>query len=461
MKEKIIQTLRDLQKYALEKNYVVSIFYHEEDSYLMRFANSAISLNTNEHLIRLFIDAYDGNKKASYTLITDINKIEEMKEGIDTVAEMVGHSQPLNYTPTVPVYKGDFIDEDGFDAELAFISNEERLKFFNEASKGLETDELKLSGIFSNGSNTLAAINTKSDNVLFFRTSDAQVTVVLAHSKLKWEVSAEQSAQKKSELNHEKVNRELNFLVARYQNDAPLQLELGEYDIVFGPAATADMVRLMGWVGYNGGSMKRGFSFIAEDQVGKKVFSDKFNLVDDPSRLETFPFKQDFAGIERKEFPLFENGVFKEYTWSQDDADEFGEKATGHEVLHSSIVLKSGEKDIETLEDLVNMPREKDILYVPFLHYMNLVNPSKGIFTATSRFGALLLKKDGSVAVPYNVRVTQSLLDVFGDKVAWMTKSSTVYNISQSYGIRNPTALVIPNFVKVDGLEISHSNTSY
>ena len=29
--------------------------YHEEDSYLMRFANSAISLNTNEHLIRLEI----------------------------------------------------------------------------------------------------------------------------------------------------------------------------------------------------------------------------------------------------------------------------------------------------------------------------------------------------------------------------------------------------------------------
>ena len=117
MKEKIIQILQDLQKYALEKNYEVSIFYHEEDSYLMRFANSAISLNTNEHLIRLFIDAYDGNKKASYTLITDINKIDEMKQGIDTVAEMVGHSQPLNYTPTVPVFKGDFIDEEGFDAE--------------------------------------------------------------------------------------------------------------------------------------------------------------------------------------------------------------------------------------------------------------------------------------------------------------------------------------------------------
>ena len=461
MKEKIIQTLRELRNYALDKSCEVAIFYHEEDSYLMRFANSAISLNTNEHLIRLFIDAFDGNKKASYTLITDLSKVEEMKQGIDTVAEMVVHSQPLNYKPTIPVFKGDFIDEDGFDSELAFISNEERLKYFNDASKGLETADLKLSGIFSNGSNTLAAINTKSDHVLYFRTSDAQATVVLAHSTLKWEINAEQSAQKKTELNSSKINRELAFLLDRYLNDEPQQLPLGEYDIVFGPSAIADMLTMMGFIGYNGGLMKRGFSFMTEEKLGKKVLSENFTLVDDPSRLETFPFKQDFSGIERKEFPLFENGVFKKFTWSQDDADEFGEEPTGHEVMHRSIVLKPGEKDIDTLEDLVNMPREKDILYVPFLHYMNVVNPSKGILTATSRFGALFLKKDGSVVVPYNVRLTQSLLDLFGDKIAWMTKKTTAYNTSQSYGVRNPTAIIVPQFIKVDGLEISHSNTSY
>ena len=50
----------------LPKTSKPSFFYHEEDSYLMRFANSAISLNTNEHLIRLEITAYDGRKRASY-----------------------------------------------------------------------------------------------------------------------------------------------------------------------------------------------------------------------------------------------------------------------------------------------------------------------------------------------------------------------------------------------------------
>ncbi|MGC8857385.1 MAG: hypothetical protein ACP5QU_11390 [Anaerolineae bacterium] len=53
---------------------------------------------------------------------------------------------------------------------------------------------------------------------------------------------------------------------------------------------------------------------------------------------------------------------------------------------------------------------------------MNIVNPSRGVITASSRFGALYLKKDGSLLIPYNVRLTQSLLDIFGEKVAWLSR---------------------------------------
>ena len=104
MKDQILQTLKDLRTYALEKKFEFTFYYHEEDSYLMRFANSAISLNTNEHLTRLNITAYDGNKRASYELITDPQKMNEMKRGIDIAAEMVVHAQPLMYSPTIPVF---------------------------------------------------------------------------------------------------------------------------------------------------------------------------------------------------------------------------------------------------------------------------------------------------------------------------------------------------------------------
>jgi hypothetical protein len=92
---------------------------------------------------------------------------------------------------------------------------------------------------------------------------------------------------------------------------------------------------------------------------------------------------------------------------------------------------------------------------------MNVVNPSQGVVTGSSRFGALLLRKDGSVGVPYNVRLTQSLRDFFGDGVEWMSGATVACNVSSTYGARNPTAIVVPVFLCVNGLEISHSNASY
>ena len=384
-----------------------------------------------------------------------------MKKAVDAAAELVVHAQPLNYEPTLPIYKETFIDESGFDEDLAKISNEERLAFFNQASQGLETEDIKLSGIFSNGSTTQAYINTRSEHVLFFKVSDAQISMVLAHSKLKWEVQSERSAWTKSDLDPIEMHNELAFLLERYVNDTPQQLPLGNYDIVFGSAAIADMINFMNYIAFNGGLMKRGYSFLSEDKVGKKVFSDKFTLNDDAGSMDTFPQKRDYMGKERGLHPLFTKGVFEGFIFSQDDADEFNVPSTSHTVRHNSLVVKNGEKDVGSLEDLVKQPRQKDILYIPFLHYMNIVNPSKGVITASSRFGALLLKKDGSVVVPYNVRLTQSLLEIFGDKVDWLSKETLPYNTSMSYGSRNPTAIVAPKFMAVKDLEISHSNSSY
>jgi len=461
VKERILQTLRDLRAYALEKGYEISLFYHEEDSYLMRFANSAISLNTNEHLIRLDITAYSGRKRASFELITDLAKLDEMKRGIDTAAEMVEHAMPLTYQPTVAAYADSFADESGYDQALAQLSNAERLDYFNTVAGDLETDQLKLSGIFSSGTNVLAAITTRSEHTQYFKTSDAQVTAVLAHEAEKWEIIAEQSAYRKPDLEPAALNRELSFLLDRFQQDPRQQLPTGSYDIVFGPAAIADMVHFMNWIGFSGGSMKRGFSFVAEDKLGQKVFSDKVTLVDDPRLLDTYPFKRDFMGMERNPFAFFDQGVFKGFAWFQDDADEFGAQPSGHTVMHKSLHLHPGEVKAASLEELVRMPRQKDVLYIPFLHYMNIVNPSKGVITGSSRFGALLLKADGSVVVPFNVRLTQSLLDIFGDKVAWLSQDTVACNQSQSYGARNPVAYVVPRFMQVDGLEISHSNPSF
>jgi predicted Zn-dependent protease len=459
VKDQILQTLRDLRAYAKNNGVEAAIFYHEEESFLMRFANSAVSLNTNEHLVRIEITAYEGRKRASYEMITSLGAIDTMKQGIDTAAEMVKHVQPLDYNPSVKVYTENYIDESCYDDSLAHISNEERLAFISQAVEGLENDDIKLSGIFSCGANTTAQINTRSENLQYFKSSDAQISIVLSHSALNWEVISEQSAQKKSDLNPLQLRSELSFLVELYVNNTPQQLSFEKYDVIFGSAAISELVSFMNWIGSSGGAMKRGFSFIKEDDTGKKIFSDKFSLTDDPTRRESLPFLRDMTGILRKPFSIVENGVFRSFTWDQDDADEFGVEATGHTVKHNSLVVHGGDKSVNTLRELMSMPRDRDTLYIPYLHYMNIVNPSKGLITASSRFGALLLKSDGSVTVPYNVRITQSMSDIFGDKLAWLSDTQCAYNTSMSYGARNPTAVITPKFILVNDLEVSHTNS--
>jgi predicted Zn-dependent protease len=461
MKDRILQTLSDRRGYALTKTCEIALFYHEEESALMRFANSAVSLNTNEHLIRLEIIAFDGRRRASYEMITDLGQVDEMKRGIDTAAEMVKHAQPLAYDPTVPEFASTFADETAYCKGLAGISNSEKLDVLNAAVDGLETADIKLSGIFSNGINTVAQISTRTEATQFFRTTDAQVTVVLAHGTDKWEVQAEQSAQRRRDLDPSVLRDDLSFLVDRFASDSGRQLPLGSYDIVLGPAATAELVFFMNYIGFNGGLMKRGYSCMTEEKIGQQVLSDMVTLVDDPARRETFPLKRDYYGIEREPFTFFEDGVFKAFAWTQDDADEFGAQATGHTVGHKSLVMSGGTEDVASLAALVAAPRDRDLLYIPFLHYMNIVNPTQGLVTGTSRFGALLLKADGSVEVPYNVRLTQSVLDLFGEKVAWLSKQTVAYNSSSSYGARNPTAVIVPQFVRVDDMEISHANASF
>lgn len=465
-KTRIFDTLQSLREFALQqtagKDIAIGLQLHEEDSSLMRFANSAISLNTNEHLIRLTIEAIEGRKRASYELITDLGQMETMKNGIDSVIQLVKHAQPLSYQPTIPVLKETFIDETSYDETLAKISNAERLAYFNQVASGLETDDVRLSGIFSNGATTLASIWTTSEDVLYFKFSDTQITSVMASASQKWEVIAEASAQRKADLDAGCLNQDLSTMIAQLKSEAPFQLPLGRYDVVFGPAAIAEMVHIMRWIGFNGGTMKRGYSFLNESLVGQKVLSNKFSLYDDPSRRETYPFRRDAVGMVRQTMPLFGQGVFKGFIYPQDDADEFGVLPTGHTISHMSLVMSGGEQaSADTLQDLMRMPRERDLLYIPYLHYMNIVNPSKGVITASSRFGTRLLRKDGTVGIPFNVRVTQSLLDIFGDKIDWLSRQTTIYNVSSSYGRRNPDAVIVPTFMRVNDLEISQSNAAY
>lgn len=461
MEKPVLDLLKTLREYAQSRGLQLAIFYHEEESALMRFANSAISLNTSEHLVRLELVAYEGRRKATYGLIVNPQDLATLQAAVDKTAEMVKVAEPLSYQPSFPFYARDVLDLRAYDPALAEIGNAEKLAFFNRLGKGLESDDHKLSGFFMNGVTVTAQTSTSSEHAQFFASTDAKITAVISSEQDKWEVNAEQSAQKKSDLDADALHADLALLVQHYMEDKPLQLPVGKYTVVLGPGFTAEIVDILcGWA-CMGGAMKRGYSFLKEESQGTKLLSSQFSATDDPSEAALYAQSADTMGVQRVRFSLFKEGVFKQFTWDKDAADEYGKQATGHSVQHQSVVVAAGNVPVNSLQELLAMPRDEDLLYIPYLHYINIVNPSAGVITGSSRFGALLLKKDGTVEVPYNVRLTQSFMDLFGEGVAWMSSQQMVYNVSSSYGQRNPTAVKLPRFICTRGVEISHSNSTY
>jgi predicted Zn-dependent protease len=283
---------------------------------------------------------------------------------------------------------------------------------------------------------------------------------VLSHAQQRWEIEATQSATQVSELDAARLHADLSLLLEQYRAAAPVQVAPGTYDVVFGAGALAALLNMCAWIGFSGGNCKRQLTFLKESDLGRRVFNEQVSVCDDPRARATFPYAFDAHGTPRAPFALIERGVFKAFMWPRDDADEFGARETGHSVPAISLVMQAGTGRVRTLSDVLRLPLRKDTLFIPHLHYMNVVNETEGIVTCCSRFGALLLRANGSIAVPYNLRVTEKLVNIFGN-IDWLSDTTTAVNTSNTYGTRNPTAVVLPAFGQVRDVNIPHTNSSF
>lgn len=457
----VIDQLQCLRDHALGRGARVQFRWTSEDSRMVRYANSAVSLNAHEAITRLEVMAYGDRRQASASLITDEGNLEAMKATVDKAIDMLPYAAEMSYQPTLPVIPETTVEEASYDPAIGEMTSEEIIDFVNRASEGLETDDILLSGNFSAGIAEMASLSTATPEAVYWRASDVGITLVLASEKRKWEINAEQFVYRKEDLDAKALHDRLAWLGELYRTRPEVRVPEGPIRVVMGPAAVAEYMSFFGYIGYQGGMLKRGFSMFKEEDVGRQVLSDQFTLTENPKLKESFAIPVDLYGRRRDKRDIIDRGRLTGFLWDQQAADEFGEQATGHDVSHLSIQVRGGTEDIRTVQELAAQAREEDILYVPFLHYMNIVNPSEGQLTATSRFGALLLKKDGSIELPYNVRFTEKLAQLFGDKLQWMSKHSVPYGSSTHYEGRDPYALLVPALTCFDGVRVEISNERF
>jgi predicted Zn-dependent protease len=194
---------------------------------------------------------------------------------------------------------------------------------------------------------------------------------------------------------------------------APGDLGPGEYPVVLGEYAVAEVLEYLAFMAFSGLAIEEGRACV---ELGQRAFGPNVTIWDDGTDPAGIPSGIDFEGVAKRRIALVTDGVAEETAHDTGTAHRAKVEPTGHGLpapntfgpLCWNLFMAPGEAARDTLVGDV----ERGLLVTRF-HYVNIVHPKKGILTGMTRDGTFLIE-DGRLAGPVrNLRFTQSIPDAF------------------------------------------------
>jgi predicted Zn-dependent protease len=197
----------------------------------------------------------------------------------------------------------------------------------------------------------------------------------------------------------------------------PISVDVGRYDVVFEPAAIAELLESLAMIAFPAPELEKGSSPLA-GRFGEPITSADITITEDandPSELG-FGAPFDREGTWRARTALIERGIARGALYDRTTANRHGAKSTGSAAVGdllgpigaASLHMAGG--DYASSEALI--AGVKRGLYVCRLHYVNaFLEPRRAVMTGLTRDGCFLIE-DGKIARPVgNVRFTDSFLE--------------------------------------------------
>jgi predicted Zn-dependent protease len=300
-------------------------------------------------------------------------------------------------------------------------------------------------------------ISTANDNEAYRRLTDGRFVLVLKEQDKKWELQVERTQKKTGEFTADDVIAELRGTLPVYEKNPGFRTELGRQRVVFGPQAVSEMLGLTIWGGFVGRMWEEKRSFTSNLKPGDRVFPECITIKDDPSSPDCFGMPFDFKGHRRRGFTVCDKGIIAAFVYDSLTAAKYGRKPTGSDLGNDDFCLCPGTAPagIAAACRLAG-----DALYIPHLHYTHMPDPTKGMFTASSRFNARRIAGGQFVAPLLSSRVTDTIPQVFSGITA-VSSRAIPWNVSSTYDRRMPAALSVPEYIIADGVRISDVAASF
>ncbi len=195
----------------------------------------------------------------------------------------------------------------------------------------------------------------------------------------------------------------------------PTDLEPGEYPVVLGPDAVADIMDFFAYVGFSAKAYHEGRSFMS-NELENMPMTELVTIVDDALSEHAIGLPFDYEGFPKGTLPLIEYGVLIRPVTDSYWAHVTGFSNSGHALpapnpygpMPLNLEMMPGEQSLDELIGSV----ERGV-YVTRFHYVNVEDPVPVTLTGMTRDGTFLIE-NGKLTRPLkNLRFTQPMVEAF------------------------------------------------
>lgn len=376
---------------------------------LSRFANNGIQQNLSQQDAGLSLTVVEnGRLGLAQTNCLDKPGLRDLAETARRVASFQEPAKdllPLVASCPTP-------EKDCLDAATAQWGPEDKAARLAATFELAREQGLEASGILSSSWSQLATANSAGLRC-FYQASRARFSTTFHGADASgW---TEGEARSHGGLDVESLSREARRIALAAA--APDKAEPGPWTVILPPAAVADLVMFLNWLGFGAQDHLAGVSPLTGKE-GQALFSPLFSVTDDAAHplADGLPF--DFDGLSRQTVPLVDKGVFRGPVHDRVTGKQAGRESTGHALprpnahgpFPGNLVVAPG---AATLAELVAGTERG--LYVTHLHYTNVQDRNEMLLTGMTRDGLFTIEHGKIGRAVRNLRFTESLLKAFAN----------------------------------------------
>lgn len=194
-------------------------------------------------------------------------------------------------------------------------------------------------------------------------------------------------------------------------SDNPKDIPGGDYEVILEAPAVSEMMDYFSYLGSNGLCYLEKTSCLT-NKLGKRLFSPKLTVIDDPFDEKGIPQAFDYEGYSKEKTTIIDRGIAKNVVYDSYLSNKFHQKNTGNALpapntdgpIAGNFSILPGKYSTEQLIKKV----KRGILVTRFW-YVRMLHPTLLNITGMTRDGTFLIEDGKIVCGLKNLRFTQSI----------------------------------------------------